>query len=160
MAKKKSATATNTEGSGTTMVPDAPDGFGIKVGRERGDGWAVKKEGNEVVGRLMGRHEFKGLQGKTRAYYQIVLQKEALASVTDPDVEDAEPVEMMLPVGSTLNVDEMASLKDLAPYTKDGSTYDVWFCFGGTRDVGQPSPMRIVHGPRLKVIQRASEIPS
>lgn len=156
MAKRSKSE--DTEAHHKSNAPAAPEGFDIKIGRERGDGWLAKKEGVVVMGRLLGRHEFKGKGGKMRGFYQILLSQGTTAMVTDPDDEEAVSVEMELKEGQILNVDEIKKLEDLRPYVKDGGTYDVWFALGAKIDIGENSMWK-VYGPQLKIVSRPAELP-
>lgn len=153
---------------------DVPAGFDTRVGRERGDGWLLKSEGQVVQGRLLGRFYMKGQQnddGTTRVFYQIKLDKGCIymkngeriegvrANFTDP--ESKEKSEVILKPGQILNVDEHKALEDLSPFTRDGGTYDVWFKY--LRE--SPIPGRgnrtfwELKGPHIKTISQAKHAP-
>lgn len=158
MAKKgngKSQKATETE---------IPEGFGINVGRERGDGWAKKEQGNEILGRLMGRYTYQN-RGKKRAYYQVKLLKECTVEVENPEwTEDSdEDVPSHLTaeakIGQIVNVDETAKLADLEPFTKNGGVYDLWFVYEDKIDIGNGQTMWSIKGPRLRMVAKPSEVP-
>jgi hypothetical protein len=147
---------------------DVPEGFNVNAGRERGEGWILKAEGNEVMGRLVGRQSYKTKRGKTRAFYQIKLAKPCMCEVTNPDFnEEADEdednmarIQEKLDAGSVVNVDEFKKLEDLEPYTKDGGVYDVWFVMGGKIDIGDDQTMwTLKAGPRLKVIEEPKRSP-
>lgn len=164
MAKKQNA---KKAGTGTSHNRDddfaTPEGFTINAGRERGDGWAIKEEGNEIMGRLLGRQTYKTRRGKTRAFYQIKLQKPCMAEVENPNFneeadedEDNQPrIRQRLEEGDTVNIDEFKKLEDLEPYTKDGGVYDVWFVMGGKVELGEDQTMwTLAAGPKLRVVQK------
>lgn len=141
---------------------DAPDGFDINVGRERGEGWIVKEEGNEILGRLLGRNEYKNSRGKTRAFYQIQLERSCKIQIENPDFneeadeddDNKEFIESEGMPGMIVNVDEFKKLEDLKEYTRDGGVYDVWFVMGGKIDLGPDQSMwTLKAGPRLKPIK-------
>lgn len=143
-------------------IPDAPAGFTTNIGRARGDGWVIKKPGNQVQGRLLGCYEMKALSqnGEKRSYFQIkvAIPTPALQTLGEEDegyAEDedgrAKRIEVMLKPGDIINVDVITALKDLAPYTRDGGVYDVWFAY-----VKQDPKRRnfwIVKGPSLQTIR-------
>lgn len=172
MAGKKTKNTANEGTTGTRRgdddAPDSPDGFTINAGRERGDGWAIKEEGNEIQGRLLGRQTYKTKRGKTRAFYQIKLQKPCMAEVENPDFnEDADEDETNSPrmrerleEGQTVNIDEFKKLEDLEQYTKDGGIYDVWFVMGGKVDIGDDQTMwTLAAGPKLRMVERPKAAP-
>jgi len=109
----------------------APSRFNKKVGREDGDGWAKKEEGNTIQGKLLGRFEFKDSKGKPRAFYQILLQESCDATTKNEDDPEGEYQDIRLEAGQIVNVDEVAKLMDLAPLATNGGEYDVWFKFKG-----------------------------
>jgi len=163
------AKAKNRKGSNGTREASAPDGFNISVGRERGDGWAKKKPGNEILGRLLGRHTYEN-RGKERAYYQVKLSRPCEAEVNNPDYNDEDPegmeeneiperVDATLPEGAIVNVDESAKLADLKSRCGDGGVYDVWFVYGEKVDIGNGQTMWNVTGPKLRMVEKPSEIP-
>jgi hypothetical protein len=152
-----SETEENTEGG--KSVPKAPEGFNLNVGRDRGDGWAKKEDGNTIQGRLLGRHSYKNKAGKERFYYQVKVVIPVKAVIPNPDDDEADDIEGELPAGSVINVDETAKLSDLAPYCKDGGTYDVWFAYGDKIDIGGGQTMWTVYGPKLAVISKPGELP-
>lgn len=143
---------------------EIPEGFNINAGRERGDGWIVKEEGNEVLGRLVGRQTYRTKRGKLRGFYQILLHKSCKCEVPNPDFnEEADEDESNTPrivetlgEGSTVNVDEFKKLEDLEPYTKDGKVYDVWFVMGGKIEIGDDQTMwTLKAGPRLRPVEES-----
>lgn len=154
MAKRRRAVVSAEETS-------IPEGFSIPIGRERGEGWVKKEVGNEVLGRILGRHTYEN-RGKKRAYYQLKLLKECKIEVDDPDasedVENPPRLTLEAKVGAIVNVDETAKLTDLAPYAGNGGTYDVWFVYG-PQDPEYRDMWTMKAGPRLRVIKRPSELP-
>lgn len=150
-------------GNAGNGIPQAPEGFGINVGRDRGDGWAHKEEGNKIQGRLLGRHTYKGANGKQRAYYQVKLSEPCKALIEDPNAaegdEEAERVVVTLDAGKIVNVDESVKLADLADFTKNGGTYDIWFVYGTKEAIGNGQSMWNVFGPRLAVVSKPDELP-
>lgn len=159
MSKKKD----RKNGNGKAAV-EMPEGFGINVGRERGEGWAKKEDGNEVMGRLLGRFTYE-LRGKKRGYYQIKLLKPCKVEIEDPEgVEDDEGniprLDVVLEPGAIVNVDETAKLLDLEPFTKNGGTYDLWFVYGPKIDIdGGQTMWSFAGGPRLRPVAKPSETP-
>ena len=141
----------------------APEGFGINVGRERGEGWVKKEKGNEVMARIIGRHSYKNRQGKMRAYYQLKLLKPCKVEIDDPESDEddvnAPRVTVMMEAGKIVNLDETAKFADLESYTKNGGTYDVWFVYGAKKDIGNGQTMWDVTGPKLRVVHKPSETP-
>jgi hypothetical protein len=165
-AKTRASNGSSKKSEGDYSVPE---GFNISVGRERGDGWAKKKKGNEVLGRLLGRHTYEN-RGKERAYYQVKLLKPCSAEIANPDFNDEDPegmeeqnipefTEATLPEGSILNIDESVKLADLKSRCGDGGVYDVWFVYGNKIDIGNGQTMWEVIGPRLRMVEKPSEIP-
>ena len=160
MAKKQKS-----NGNGTKREEqfDIPEGFDINVGRERGEGWVVKEEGNVVQGRLLGRYTYTA-RGKKRAYYQIKLQKECVCEIENPDyneeAEDSEErIRVTLPPDSIVNLDETTKLSDLESYSGNGGIYDIWLVFGKKVDIGNGQSMWNVTGPRLAMVKKPSEVP-
>jgi hypothetical protein len=103
-----------------------PDGFDINAELTRADGWAVKGEGLIILGRLINRQEFRGGDGKMRAFYSVLLQRKCRAVIGQGD----EAAEGWLEKGQTVNVDDSAALGMLESRSKDGGTYDVWIRYG------------------------------
>lgn len=174
MAKSNKNKSKSTEGSTGTRRKDGdddfavPDGFDVNVGRERGEGWIVKEEGNIVQGKLLGRQTYKTKRGKTRAFYQIELEKPCLCEVENPDFnEEADEDETNVPriretleEGAIVNIDEFKKLEDLAPYCKDGGQYGVWFVIGPKVDIGDDQTMwSLAAGPRLRVDKKPTATP-
>jgi hypothetical protein len=168
MAKAKNRVSKNGSSKGAEEY-SIPDGFNISVGRERGDGWAKKKPGNVILGRLLGRHTYEN-RGKERAYYQVKLLKSCEAEIENPDYDDEdeegmkeqnipERISTTLSEGSIINIDESAKLADLKSRCGDGGVYDVWFVYGNKVDIGNGQTMWEVVGPRLKMVEKPSEIP-
>lgn len=164
MAKKNRG-----NGSAAKSNVEIPDGFNINVGRERGDGWVKKEEGNEVLGRLLGRYTYES-RGKKRAYYQIRLLKPCRAEVLnpqyDPDNEELmeeekipERLDATLEEGAIVNLDETVKLADLQSRTGDGGVYDMWLVYGKKQDIGDGQTMWNIVGPRLRLVEKASELP-
>lgn len=163
MAKNesKNTPATSNKRGRKEEAYEAPEGFGINVGREMGEGWIVKEEGNEVMARLLSRHTYKTKRGKTRAFYQLRLIKATLCQVANPDFneEDEETDDnpafqiKTLEEGSIVNVDEFKKLEDLQEYMKDGKTYDVWFVMGGKIELDDSQTMwTLKAGPKLRPV--------
>lgn len=157
----------NQNGNGNARSGDdefeAPEGFTINVGRERGDGWVKKEEGNEVMARIVGRYTYS-LRGKKRAYYQLKLLKPCQIEVEDPDFagdgdEEVPRVTMTADEGALVNCDETAKLAELEAFTKTGGVYDVWFVFKGKKDIGAGQSMWDMAGPRVRVVTKPSEVP-
>lgn len=144
---------------------EAPEGFGINVGRERGEGWVTKKEGNEVLARILGRFSYVDNRGKKRGYYQLKLLKPCEIDIEDPDGEEDDEGNVIRRTitaneGTVVNADETAKLADLEPFTKNGGTYDVWFVIGPKIDIGGGQTMwSMAGGPRLRVVNAPSETP-
>lgn len=134
-----------------------PDGFTVKVGREDGDGWAKKKEGNTIQGRLIGRFSFKNGDGEDRAFYQIQLQAPCEATQKNEDDPDGKYDDLTLEAGQIVNLDEVAKLMDLREKCEDGGTYDVWLKFltKKKRAGSQNTPWNF-EGPYLRVVQPPS----
>jgi hypothetical protein len=154
---------------------EVPSGFDTRVGRERGDGWLAKSAGQVVTGRLLGRHVMKGQvndDGTFRTFYQIKIGKESSfldsSNKIHPGVkaifqdEDKEKHEVILIEGQILNVDEHKALEELAPYTRDGGVYDVWFKYLSedklTRGRRNATFWRL-KGPFLKTLRPAKYAP-
>ncbi len=144
----------------------APDGFNINVGRDRGEGWIKKVEGNVVQGRLMSRTEYKNKRGQTRAFYQIKLSSKCQIQIENPDFnEEADEDDLNTTMidsqgepGMTVNVDEFKKLEDLKAFTRDGGIYDVWFVMGGKIDLGGDQTMwTLLAGPRVAIVQAPSQ---
>lgn len=168
MAKSNRATQNdNTEASEDDnteepkRIPQAPKDFTLNVGRDRGDGWAMKVEGNEIEGRLVGRASYRDKStGKERSFYQIKLHRPCAAVIPeDPENPDSDTVEGELPKDAIVNVDETAKLSDLAPYTKDGGVYNVWMAYGEKQNLGGGRTMWQVFGPKLQVVRKPEELP-
>lgn len=112
-----------------------PEGFDIDAELVRGDGWATKGEGYIIQGRLKGRQEFRGGDGKMRAFYSIVLARKCHAVIGKGD--EAEPG--ILEPGQIVNVDDSAALGQLESRAKDGGVYDVWIRYGAKEKLqGKP----------------------
>lgn len=163
--KQNESVSTKRNGDSDFAVPD---GFDVNVGRERGEGWIIKEEGNEVQGKLLGRQTYKTKRGKTRAFYQIELEKPCFCEVENPDFnEEADEdetnvarVRERLDEGAIVNIDEFKKLEDLAPYCKDGGQYGVWFVIGGKVDIGDDQTMwTLSAGPRLRVDKKPTAAP-
>jgi len=103
-----------------------PDGFDINAELTRADGWAVKGEGYTIQGRLLNRQEFRGGDGKMRAFYSVLLHRKCKAVIGQGD----EANEGWLEKGQTVNVDDSAALGQLESRAKDGGVYDVWIRYG------------------------------
>ena len=170
MTDKKRSNKTPTEAKTSHKRDDdfaTPDGFNINAGRERGDGWIVKEEGNIVQGRLLGRQTYTSNRGKTRAFYQIQLQKPCQCEVENPDFNDeadedddnSSRLREKLGEGKIVNIDEFKKLEDLAKYTTDGGVYDVWFAIVGKVDIGDDQTMWQIQGPRLRVVTKPGSSP-
>jgi hypothetical protein len=169
---KKSASRKGNGSNGDSQSNDdwaVPEGFNINVGRDRGDGWVTKKEGNTILGRLLGRYTYES-RGKKRAYYQVKLYKPCEAEAENPDYNDEdedameeagiEPtVTVTLQAGQVVNVDESAKLADLESHASNGGVYDVWFVYGPKIDLDKGRTMWTVIGPKLKMVEKPSEIP-
>lgn len=159
---KKSKNQSNGGRSGDDI--DAPEGFTINVGRERGEGWVKKEEGNEVMARIVGRYTYN-LRGKKRAYYQLKLLKPCTIEVEDPDYagdgddDDIPRVTVKAEEGALVNCDETAKLAELETFTKNGGVYDVWFVFKDKKDIGGGQSMWDMIGPRVRVVSKPSELP-
>lgn len=114
---------------------EPPEGFDIDAELVRGDGWAIKGEGYVIQGRLKGRQEFRGGDGKMRAFYSIILARKCHAVIGKGD--DAEPG--ILEPGQIVNVDDSAALGQLESRAKDGGVYDVWIRYGAKEKLqGKP----------------------
>lgn len=139
--------------SGKNGTDAAPDRFKTKVGREDGDGWAKKEPGNIIQGRVLGRYEFRGNDGKLRAFYQIKLQEPCKATTKNEDDEDKYD-EVTLIADQIVNLDEVSRLSDLADHCRDGGVCDVWLKFVGkkARKGSQNTPW-VFEGPFVDVIQ-------
>jgi len=152
---------------------EVPAGFNQRVGRERGDGWLSKSEGQVIQGRLLGRFTMKGQvndDGTFRVFYQIKLDKGCSyvkegtrfdgvrANITD---DNKEKREVILTAGQVLNVDEHKALEDLSPFTRDGGVYDVWFKY--VRESKLPGrgnrTFWELKGPNIKTIEPAKYAP-
>lgn len=168
MAPKKNKNQGRSNSNRADEDFEIPEGFTINAGRERGDGWVVKEDGNQVMGRLLGRQTYKTKRGKTRAFYQIKLAASCMAEVENPDFnEEADEdednkarIREELEAGQIVNVDEFKKLEDLEPYCKDGGVYDVWFVMGGKIEIGDDQTMwTLKAGPRLRVIEAPKGAP-
>lgn len=160
MAKKNAK-----NGNSEKHMEAPPDGFTINVGRERGDGWVKKEEGNIVQGRLLGRHTYTS-RGKKRAYYQVKLARPCKAEIENPDWNEEmegdevpERITATLDEGSIVNLDETTKLADLETHVSSGGVYDVWLVFGNKMDIGNGQTMWTVTGPRLRVVEKPDELP-
>lgn len=161
MAKDTSRKATDKKRGDEASVA-IPEGFTINAGRERGEGWIVKEEGNTVQGRLIGRQTYKTKRGKTRAFYQIKLEKPCTIEIENPDFneeadedeDNPERIKAKGEEGQIVNIDEFKKLEDLEPYTKDGGVYDVWFQIGEKIEIGDEQTMWTLVGPRLRVVKK------
>lgn len=164
MAKKNRSNGNSNRGNGDEEFA-APDGFTINVGRERGEGWIKKEEGNEVLARIVGRFTYN-LRGKKRAYYQLKLLKACKIEVEDPDFsgdgdDDEVPrVTVTADEGALVNCDETAKLAELEGFTRTGGVYDVWFVFKAKKDIGGGQSMWDMAGPKVRVVSKPSEVPS
>jgi len=157
------AKAKNRSSGGKAKEIEAPAGFDINVGRERGEGWFVKEEGNTLLGRLLGRNEYKNKRGKLRAFYQVQLEQSCKIQIENPDFnseadeddDNKEFIESEGMPGMIINIDEFKKLEDLKEYTRDGGVYDVWFVMGGKMDLGADQEMwTLKAGPRIKVVKQ------
>lgn len=144
---------------------EAPEGFDVNVGGERGEGWVVKADGNTVQGRLIGRRTYKGGKGRERAFYQIELHKPCLIQVENPEFnEDEEESDSNAAYKNVtvsegiVNVDEFKKLEDLRPFVEKGGVYDVWFVLGGKVDIDNGQTMWTMKaGPKCKVVKLPSD---
>lgn len=156
-SKKQSNKSTDEEFS-------VPEGFSINVGRERGEGWVKKEEGNVIEARIVGRYTYES-RGKKRGYYQLKLLKPCKIEIEDPDFEgDSEEdevprVTIEADVGALVNCDETAKLKDLEPFTRNGGTYDVWFVWKAKKDIGGGQSLWDMAGPKVRVVSKPGELP-
>lgn len=135
---------------------EAPEGFDVNVGRERGEGWVKKEEGNRVQGSLMGRHSFKAANGKTRHYYQLKLQESCICEIVIEEGDEEKRESKTLPAGSIVNVDESAALSDLAKFSallERGGQYDVWFVYKAKESIGGGQSFWPVHGPKVRTVK-------
>lgn len=144
---------------------EAPEGFDINAGRERGDGWVAKEEGNVVMGKLLGRMTYQTKRGKTRGFYQVELIRPCRIVVDNPDFnEEADEDDTNTPQvieergeGTIVNLDEFKKLEDMAPYTKDGNVYNVWMVMGPKVEIGDDQTMwTLLAGPKLAIVKRAN----
>jgi hypothetical protein len=131
----------------------APAGFDVSVGREQSDGWVVKKEGNTVLGRLLGRYSFRGEDGRERWYYQVKLDGPCeILPYTEEEGEKVDPI--VVGKDAVVNIDESAALEALEPKSNDGGVYDVWFSYKAkTKSKSGPGGFWPVHGPKLRVVK-------
>jgi hypothetical protein len=111
---------------------DVPDGFDINANLQRGDGWAVKEAGLIVLGRLVGKSDFKGGDGKPRVLYQVRLSKAVKAIIGSGD----DAAEGELQPGQLCNVDGSAALAELDKYCNNGGVYDVYVKYLEKRPIG------------------------
>jgi hypothetical protein len=153
----------------SVKVAEAPQGFNLNVGRERGDGWILKEKGQIVQGRLLGRYLMKATSsdGSARAYYQLKLAVPVKAIYTpgedDDDYEEdedgkAKRHEVTLKPGQVVNIDEITALKDLSSYTRDGGVYNIWFQY-----IKQDPKRRnfwVIKGPALETVRPAKHAPT
>lgn len=160
MAKNKGSK--NGNGKRAADQYEAPEGFTINAGRDRGEGWVKKEEGNVVQGRLVGRQSYKNKRGKTRAFYQIMLSKKCKIQIANPDFNDEadEDTSNMAMIdsdgeeGMTVNVDEFKMLEDLESFTRNGGVYDVWFVMGPKVDIDNGQTMwTLLAGPKVAIVQ-------
>ncbi len=132
----------------------APEGFDINIGRERGEGWVHKEKGNTVQGELLGRFSFKdGRTGKQRSYNQIKLHEPCKISVTVEEGDEEITSVTEAKPGSLVNVDESAALTDVSKLIdgiERGGKALVWFQYKEKESIGGGQSFWPVHGPKAK----------
>lgn len=153
--------AKESENMGHIEASEAPEGFNIKVGRNKGDGWVRKFKGCTVQGILLGCYTMRkaNSDGKPRKYFQVELTRpiEAVQVLGEDDegydeeAEDGNRVDVRLEPGKILNVDMSVGLKDLEPYFVDGNRYELHFSYMG-QDKKYRNMWR-VNGPYLKPLK-------
>lgn len=131
---------------------EPPEGFDIDAELIRADGWAEKGEGYVIMGRLLGRQEFRGGDGKPRAFYSVQLAKPARAVIGTGD--DAE--KGILQKGQICNVDDSAALSQLIERSKDGNLYDVWIRYGAKEKLAGKNQTFWPADVKLKLVKRVA----
>lgn len=153
MATPEDKKVADSKGTKKVAKVAPPAGFTVKVGREDGIGWVKKAPGNVVHGKLNGRHEFRGQDGKMRAFYQITLQSDCHVTSKNED-DETKYDEFVAKAGDVVNLDEVAKISDLADKCSDGGVYNVWMVFKEkVKRPGSTNTPWNFEGPYVEVIK-------
>lgn len=147
--------------NGKQQDPQAPEGFDVSVGREESTGWVSKIPGTIVQGQLLGRHEYKRKSGKLQGYYQVKLMVPCKVQIESDEVDEDTGLnkreDIEAPIGSIVNFEENASMKDLASAAEKverGAVINLWTGYKAKEpNRGAEGNHWVMYPPRLQIVK-------
>lgn len=132
MAKEKAKKVEVAIPEGFTNATSIPEGF-ERITAERVNRWFKKSEGAILHGKLIGQFE-----GSNGTYFQVLLERSALATEKIGEGDKAEKVEVTVDSGEIINVDGHKALIDtLSTLCDDGGEYAIYCVYGAEVSIGK-----------------------